>query len=80
MKILNFISQKHSAGVSFVFSRAVCGFPYEQVAKEMSDLGYYIPEDQYQALQVVLDIQIDLDIGSRQDELKNLGADIINIR
>ena len=46
------------------------GFKYPQTKQYLEDLGYYIPEDQFNAMKQVLDIQVDLDIGLRRKELK----------
>lgn len=44
------------------------GFKYEQVRDDLKMLNCYIPEDQFNAFKTVLDIQIGLDIGDRQNE------------
>lgn len=42
---------------------------YPQALAELKYIGYFIPKDQYDAFVKVLDIQMSLDIGMRQDEV-----------
>jgi len=72
MKLLNFIAPHHKDLEAYGVLATCCvsGFCYEDVVDLLGNLGYYIPEDQYDAFAVVIDIQIDLDIGGRQDEYR----------
>jgi hypothetical protein len=45
-----------------------CGFGYEQTADHLRDIGHYVPEDQWDVYSKLLDMQVNLDIGNRQQE------------
>lgn len=44
------------------------GFQYKQFSEILNEKNVYVPEDQFEALLKVVDIQLDLDIGCRQGE------------
>lgn len=54
------------------------GFQYKQFSEILNEKNVYVPEDQFEALLKVVDIQLDLDIGCRQGE--DYGTDSIRTR
>lgn len=69
MKRVNFIApSKNQAIHSLLVHLWSIDAKYEMVKKVVTEEGYYVPEDQWNALVSLLDIQSDLDIGMRQNE------------
>jgi len=71
MNVINFHNPVLTqAGYSLLLQCLSIGFSYEQSADHLKRIGYYVPEDQFNAFNDVLNIMMDLDIGSRQEEFK----------
>lgn len=74
MKIINFINPTQDEEMEDAYRDlvhcCVCGYDYEQTNDILNKHGYYIPKDQFELFNRVIDIQIDLDIGARQGEWK----------
>ena len=72
MKIINFINpactEDNLQAYSGVVTASFSGFGYKQTSEMLANSGWYIPEDQYLAMNELLNIQTDLDIGTRQEE------------
>jgi hypothetical protein len=45
-----------------------CDFGFDQTEEMLLELGYYLPEDQWNVYGKLIDMQIDLDIGNRIGE------------
>ena len=43
---------------------------YEQTKDWLADIGYYLPADQFNAVKVLFNSQMNLEIGHRREELK----------
>ena len=72
MKIINFLSAKADIEIKdTLYACALYGYPYSDVKDIAFDEGYYIPEDQYQAIVILSDTQVELDIGTRQNEVNS---------
>lgn len=74
MRIINFIGicttpEGHSLW-SLLTQFVVMGFDYENdVVPTLKKEGIYLPKDQYEALVALIDAQVELDIGDRQQEV-----------
>lgn len=66
-KIINFHNPDEKVYKVLVHCALSC-FQYPQVYDTLSKLSVYIPEDQYKLFCKLIDIQLELDIGCRQDE------------
>lgn len=67
MQVINFI-QSANSGQALLAHCICCGMKYSQVVELLKEQGHYIPEDQFIAYEKVINIQMNLDIGTRQDE------------
>lgn len=82
MQIINFIGicttpEGHSLW-SLLTQFVVLGFDYERdVVPILKEKGVYLPKDQYEALVSLIDIQIELDIGDRQQEVASLFKELL---
>lgn len=69
MKRVNFIKPNQNQEIhSLLVHLWSMGAQYKMVQDLMTEKGYYVPEDQWEAFVSLLDIQADLDIGMRQHE------------
>lgn len=68
LKPINFIGKLDKSNYLLI-DCIMAGFGYIQTSDMLKSIGYYIPEDQFISYKRVLDIQIDLDIGTRRNEL-----------
>lgn len=74
LKILNFIGLSNASnGTNYAYDTLVhcitTGMKYEQVKGIMKTSHHcYIPEDQFNALETVINCQMNLDIGRRRKE------------
>lgn len=66
MKTVNMIGK--CQGWNYLVQMISTGLSFEQTKEVMHKLGYYVPEDQFNAVNAAIDIQIDLQIGKRQYE------------
>jgi len=76
LKIINFVNPASQdklcscdEGYQLLVHCVYCTFDYKQTAETLATSGYYIPEDQFRAFRVVLDAQLELDLGVRSEEL-----------
>lgn len=67
MKLVNMIGK--CEGWDYLMLVISMDMKFEQASKELAELGYYVPEDQFNAVARAFNIQLDLDIGTRQDEV-----------
>lgn len=72
MKIINFIKPSANTDAWDLLMHSICSnFRYPQAKQLLADIGYYIPEDQYNYIKSVVLIQCSLAIGVRQHEVNN---------
>lgn len=72
MKIINFINPTEDKEAYDVLIHCnACGFQYDQTKDTLKDFGYYLPEDQFKAMEVIINTQMSMDIGHRRAERGN---------
>ena len=76
MNILNCINPSETTANKKAWDALVhcitCGFQYNQVKQQLLEQKFYVPEDQFNAIECMINIQMDLDIGSRRYEWSKL--------
>ncbi|AGH32231.1 hypothetical protein VPHG_00168 [Vibrio phage 11895-B1] len=66
MKIINFVNPNNTKEAYDLLIHSIfADFEYKQVRSLLSDIGYFIPEDQFIAFKGVCDIMVEMDIGDR---------------
>jgi len=72
MNTINFIGNKNKIVKAILVEAWSAGFNYKLVSRFLEkNHDTYIPEDQWDAVCKLLNIQLALDIGDRQNESKN---------
>ncbi len=71
MKIINFVNPNTTMdGYKLLVHCVFSGFDYKDTKFYMDREGFYLPEDQFNAFKSCCDIMLDLDIGTRQEEVR----------
>lgn len=70
MKRINFVNPEKEIYSLLVYCWAA-QLPFAQTACLLADKGYYLPRDQYKSFKRLLDIDLALNIGLRQNEGRN---------
>ena len=77
MRLINFIGRNADAENDKAYwdlvVMTVKGLPHSQIQEILYEQGFYIPVDQIKVFEQLLDIQMDLDIGSRKNEITRMG-------
>ena len=77
MRLINFIGRNADAANDKAYwdlvVMTVKGLPHSQIQEILYEQGFYIPVDQIKVFEQLLDIQMDLDIGSRKNEITRMG-------
>ena len=69
MQLINFVNPEHTKeAYNWVVHCAICGFEFGQCRGHLKTMGYHISEKQYEAMVVLLDQMMWLDIGPGQEE------------
>jgi hypothetical protein len=72
LQIINWFNpEKDHTAKTLIVAFWETGDRYEDVAQKFVDIGYYVPEDQFELVMKLLNNQVDLDIGKRQVEYKS---------
>ena len=70
MRHINFLSNEITPALIQLQYLWSIGSDYQQAADELHQLGFYLPKDQWELFTKLVDVQVELDIGSRQNEGK----------
>lgn len=73
LKRINLINVYVSASNAKAYNHLVhchySGFDFKQTTELLKDVGYYVPEDLYNAFNKLHEIAFDLDVGHRSEEI-----------
>ncbi len=71
MKVINFIApQETQDGFHKLIDAVSRDLDYKQTKEWLAGLHYYLPEDQFEAVKVLFNSQMNMEIGHRRKERK----------
>jgi hypothetical protein len=69
MRTLNVINTTLNRDWEITVHMICSGFHFEQVQEACASIGLYLPRDQYELLDKLINTSMDLDIGCRKSEV-----------